>query len=107
MKFPMKYCIKGCQEGDDGGVFEIPFEGRTLNVIASTGAGWDHVSVSLNTRCPNWREMSHVKNLFWEEYEVAIQIHVSKKDHVNIHPYCLHLWQPQNENIPLPPIFMV
>lgn len=107
MKFPIQHCIAGCKEGDDGGAFEIPFECQILYVIASFGMGWDHVSVSLHTRCPNWREMSHVKDLFWEDNEVVMQLHVAKKDHINLHPYCLHLWKPQNLQIPLPPNFMV
>ena len=107
MKYPLKYCIAGCKENDDGGAFIIPFENRKLCVIASIGAGWDHVSVSLDTRCPNWREMSYIKDLFWNEDEVVMQLHVAKKDHINLHPYCLHLWKPQNQSIPVPPNFMV
>lgn len=103
----MKFCIEGGQCGDDGGAFVVPFEGRDLHVIASTGLGWDHVSVSLNNRCPNWREMSYIKDLFFTENEVVMQLHVAKKDHINLHPYCLHLWRPQLEKIPLPPNFMV
>lgn len=107
MKFPMEYCIAGCREGEDGGAFKVPFEGRYLYVIASNGLGWEHVSVSLETRCPNWREMCRVKDLFWNEDEVVMQLHVAKKNHINMHPYCLHLWKPLNETIPLPPNFMV
>lgn len=103
----MQYCIQGCQEGDDGGAFKIPFEGRKLYVVASSGLGWDHVSVSLEQRCPNWREMSCIKHLFFDDNEVVMQLHVDKKDHINLHPYCLHLWKPHYLDIPLPPNFMV
>ena len=103
----MQYCIQGCQEGDDGGAFLIPFEGRNLQVIASNGLGWEHVSVSLNQRCPNWREMNFVKDLFWNNDEVVMQLHVAKKNHINIHPFCLHMWRPLDAVIPLPPGFMV
>lgn len=104
MKLPMQFCLV---HGADGGAFKIPFEGRDLHVIASFGMDWDHVSVSLPSRCPNWREMSYVKDLFWDENEVVMQLHVAKKDHINVHPYCLHLWKPHNEIIPTPPGFMV
>ncbi len=107
MKFPMQYCIAGCQEGDDGGAFRIPYKSCDLNVIASNGLEWEHVSVSLNTRCPNWKEMSYIKDLFWDDDEVVMQLHVAKKDHINLHPYCLHLWKPIDAKIPLPPNFMV
>lgn len=107
MKFPMQYCILGGQESDDGGAFEIPFNGHIFRVIASDGLGWEHISVSLNNRCPNWKEMCFIKDLFWEDNEVVMQLHVAKKDHINLHPYCLHLWRPLNAEIPLPSSFMV
>ena len=74
-----------------------------LFVIASTGFGWDHVSVSTRTRCPTWGEMEYVKRMFFEDHETAMQLHVPPSDHVNCHPYCLHLWRPQEFEIPRPP----
>jgi len=47
--------------------FLIPYHSFTLRVIASDGQGWEHVSFSLPNRCPNWREMCFIKNLFWDE----------------------------------------
>lgn len=49
------------------GVFDVPHPrtGVTLKVIATALDGWDHVSVSLPNRCPNWPEMEHVKRLFF------------------------------------------
>ena len=107
IKTPKKYCIAGGELTDDGGAFEIPFESITLFVIASWGGGWEHVSVSLKNRCPNWREMNHVKDLFWHEDVVVMQLHVAKKDHVNLHDYCLHMWRPLEADIPLPPKIFV
>jgi len=104
MKFPDKYII---ETGIDGGMYSIPFEGRDLNVIASNGANWDHVSVSLKNRCPNWREMCFIKDLFFEENEVAMQLHPAKDDYINMHPYCLHLWRAHNVEIPMPPSILV
>lgn len=69
--------------------------------------GWDHVSVSLPNRCPRWCEMQFVKDLFFKPEEVVIQYHVGKDDHINFHPYCLHLWRPQETPIQLPPKGMV
>ena len=105
MKFPEKHRILGNENSP--GVFEIPFEGRILHVIASNEMGWDHVSVSLNSRIPNWREMSHVKNLFFEDIEWAYQIHAPLSNHINFHPYCLHLWRCHDKEIPIPPTIMV
>jgi len=101
MKYPMQFCL---EKGGDGGAFAIPFEGRTLHVIASDGGGWNHVSVSLNSRCPNWREMCFVKDLFFDPEDCVIQFHPPKSKYVNRHPYVLHLWQPHRFEIPLPPM---
>lgn len=81
--------------------------GPKLAIICGTGGGWEHVSVSLETRCPTWKEMNFVKDLFWEETETVMQLHPPKKDWVNCHPYCLHLWKPIGLEIPLPPSEMV
>lgn len=95
--------------GDDGGVYHIPYEAKTLCVVASNGASWDHVSVSIFgvERCPKWKEMQHIKELFFEPSEVVMQLHPAQKDYINIHPYVLHLWRPQKVEIPLPPKIMV
>jgi hypothetical protein len=80
-----------------------PIDGASIRVIASSGEGWDHVSVSRKNRCPNWAEMEHVKRLFFADTETAMQLHVPASDHINCHPYCLHLWRPQFTEIPRPP----
>jgi hypothetical protein len=95
--------------GSTEGAFAIQsptFAGK-LRVIASAGLGWDHVSVSLPNRCPNWPEMSRVKDLFFHDDETVMQLHVPASDHVNNHPYCLHLWRPHQAEIPRPPALMV
>lgn len=96
--------------GDAGtGVFRVPSPtgGSKLAVVASSGECWDHVSVSLPNRCPNWPEMEHVKRLFFRDDETAMQLHVPPADHINCHPYCLHLWRPHGSVIPRPPGWMV
>jgi hypothetical protein len=50
------------EEIGNHGAFTIPFESFILHVIASDGQGWEHVSVSLSHRTPNWREMCFVKD---------------------------------------------
>lgn len=86
----------------NNGAFLVPCGGLDLRVIASDGMGWDHVSVSLADRCPTWEEMTHVKDLFFDPGECVIQYHPPKAVYRNAHEYCLHLWRPQNEPIPLP-----
>lgn len=91
------------------GVFEVPspIDGASLMIIASAGAGWEHVSVSRKKRCPNWVEMSHIKALFFRDDETVVEYHVPKAEHINNHPYCLHLWRPKDVDLPRPPGWMV
>lgn len=87
-----------------------PATRRKLSVIASDGDGWDHVSVHIFYRpkdTPTWDEMSFVKDLFWGPDECAVQYHPIEEDYVNCHPGTLHLWKPQLERFPAPPIYMV
>ena len=91
----------------NNGLFMIPLKTKLLRVIASDEMGWEHVSVSLRNRCPNWKEMNAVKNLFWSEEDAVMQLHPPKSEYVNCHPNVLHLWRPTNETIPRPPTFMV
>ncbi len=95
--------------GEDFGAFVIPGPcGRDLRVIASSGDEslgilWEHVSVSLPNRCPNWPEMDFIKRLFWDDEEAVMQLHPPRSRWINNHPYCLHMWRPTKEQIPLPP----
>ena len=82
--------------------FKSPVDKKVLTVIATTHGGWDHVSVSRLDRCPTWEEMSWVANKFFANNEYAMQLHVPQTEHINMHPYCLHWWRPQNTDIPLP-----
>jgi len=93
----------------DDGMFGYLFTPKkyALKFIASWGGGWDHVSVSLNDRCPTWEEMAWVKDLFFEPEETVMQLHPAKSQYGNNHPYCLHLWRPQEATIPTPPVEFV
>ena len=93
--------------GQNNGAFKVKFESYELRIIASDGMSWDHVSVSLPNRCPNWKEMSFVKDLFFDEDETVAQFHPKKSEYVNYHPYCLHLWRKQDEEFLLPPSIFV
>lgn len=76
--------------------------GRKLIIIFSNEGDWDHVSISLPDRCPTWEEMCFVKEIFFDPEDAVMQLHPPKSDYKNLHPYCLHLWRPQKEKIPLP-----
>jgi len=91
------------------GAFRIPVStGREVMVIASSGdetlgIEWEHVSVSLPNRCPNWPEMCFIKSLFWDDEETVMQLHPPKSQWINNHSFCLHMWRPLKQEIPLPP----
>ena len=83
--------------GSNNGHFLGQCDGAQLGMIASDGAGWDHVSVSCKRRCPTWDEMCWVKRLWFDDRETVIQYHPSSENYVNHHPFCLHLWRPQTD----------
>ena len=93
----------------NNGAFSIPAPKSKLclHIIASDGMNWEHVSVSLPNRAPNWTEMCFVKSLFWDEEDTVIQYHPPKSVYVNVHSYCLHLWRPFDFNVPTPPMELI
>lgn len=93
------------QLGEDGGCgyLYLPRTKKPIQVVFSNSGGWDHVSVSLHNRCCTWDEMCQVKDIFFHEDECVLQYHPTKKDYINIHPYVLHLWRPQDTEIVMPP----
>jgi hypothetical protein len=109
---------KGDYASDDSyglaGMFRLLAPNTTLLCVVSSGpasrgndTGWEHVSVSSETRCPTWEEMCFVKDLFWGEDELVVQYHPPKSEHVNFHPHCLHLWKSLRVPMPAPPSILV
>ncbi len=100
--------LMGSLDGGCNGAFRLRTPaGQTLRVVASDGAGWEHVSVSLQDRTPTWKEMCWVKDLFWKPGETVVQYHPAERDYVNFHPHCLHLWRPTEAAMPTPPPILV
>lgn len=96
----------------NNGAFRIPCGSFLLRVIASDGGlddkdCWEHVSVSLPNRCPNWQEMCFIKNLFWDDEDLVVQYHPPKSEYVSHHPFTLHLWRPVDKEMPAPPSILV
>lgn len=86
--------------------------GLLMNIVAGAAdlpesEGWEHVSVSTKRRNPNWQEMCFVKDLFWDEDELVVQFHPPRKDYVDLHPYCLHLWGPPQGAVRMPPRILI
>lgn len=80
---------------------------KMLDFIFSWGEGWEHLSVSTPRKCPSWDQMCKMKDIFWNDDEVCIEYHPRKSDYVNMHPFCLHIWKPINEEIPTPPRILI
>lgn len=78
-----------------------------LRIIASNGGGWEHVSVSLENRCPTWSEMCLVKGLFWDPEDCVVQFHPPAFQYVNCHPHCLHPWRKEGSEFETPPALFV
>lgn len=99
--------LSSTEEDGNNGFFYIQFEGKTLAVMANNGMGWEHVSVSLKNRTPNWSEMNFIKGLFWDKDDCVVQFHPPESEYVNNHPNCLHLWRKIGYEFPLPDSIMV
>ena len=64
-------------------------------VMGRDEEGLEHVSVQLFKRIPTWEEMCEIKDIFWEDEEMVVQIHPKKSEYVNI-TEALHLWRPKD-----------
>lgn len=98
--------IDGGADGFRGTIHLYRWSGT---VVCSTGAGWEHVSVSPFKKhiTPEWSEMNQVKDIFWNDDEAVIQIHPPKAQYVNNMPNCLHLWRCSYRDMILPPSVLV
>ena len=99
-KLPTFY--KVVHEGADGSMCK--HNGMTIiRSIAREidGKLWIHVSLSRRSRIPDYNDITKIKRDFIGENKKAIMIFPKKTEHVNIHPYCLHLWSCIDED-PLP-----
>ena len=97
----------GYMGDESNGAFKFRIKGNTYLVIASNGGDWEHVSVSCPSCVPNWDIMCQIKDMFFNDDEVVMQLHPKKEEYINNHPNCLHLWRPLKAEIPTPPPIMV
>ena len=93
-------------------IFQSCIDAGNLRVVASSGCGWDHVSVSRAKKIPRWVEMEQIRRIFFKPEEFAFQYHAPIADYVDgTFPgnciYCLHLWRPHDQPFPVPPKWMV
>lgn len=97
----------------NNGVFLIPCGTDYIQCVASDGMGWEHVSVTVRTKnrkltsIPTWEVMQWMKEVFWDDEDVVMQLHPKKSEYVNNHPNVLHLWRPIDVEIPTPSSILV
>jgi hypothetical protein len=113
-------------QGNTGAfLFDSLQSGWKLFTIADDGTntfdpvhlrGWEHVSVQAirgdhhgvkASRLPTWIEMCFVKERFWDDEDVVMQLHPRRSQYVNQHRNVLHLWRPRQQVIPEPPSQLV
>lgn len=68
--------------------------------VYDDGRWWHHVSMSRAKRMPTYDDMTRVKKLFLGGDAWAVQVFPKASEHVNIHPYCLHLFSTTDPVLP-------
>jgi hypothetical protein len=92
-QLPINWSVR--ELGLDGGAYKSR---NGLAVIISCcieedGKNWVHLSVSRKNSMPTWGELVDIKEIFLGKNAVAIQVLPPRSEWVNIHPFCLHLYQ--------------
>lgn len=62
-------------------------------VIVSLDDGLWHMSISFPNRLPTYDELKKARYKYLPEVHYAAQIFPPESEFVNVHPYCIHLWE--------------
>jgi hypothetical protein len=94
------------READDG----VEWTRGKLTIVASAAieddnAVWVHISLSYPGKLPTWDDIKGVRNVILGSNRWAYQVLPPDDRSINIHPYCLHIWAPWNEDDDLMPDF--
>ena len=87
----LKNCKRLNMTSSNSGVIRL--KGKRFTVIWSYNEdGYEHVSIScLNPNIiPTWEQMCELKDIFFYQEEMAVQIHPKASEYVN---NVLHLWR--------------
>lgn len=69
------------------------FREGELTVFVSIDHGKWHLSVAHPSRLPTYEELKRCRYKYTPDKKYMAQIFPPKKEFVNFHPYCLHLWE--------------
>jgi len=63
------------------------------NVLVSNDGGLWHLSISRKDRLPNYDEVKYARYAYLPDDITVAQLFPPKTDFVNMHQFCLHLWE--------------
>lgn len=91
------------------GCFLVPLEGDLWHVMIGDGMGWRHLSVTNAQRkmLPTYQVMCRLRAAFFGDDAWVVQFHAPPDEHINDHPWCLHLWESIDAEMPHPTIVQV
>jgi hypothetical protein len=69
---------------------------RGCNVMVTKDAGLYHLSLSRKDRLPSYDELKQARYQFLPDVPYVVQIFPPQEDFVNVHDFCLHLWEPKD-----------
>ena len=72
---------------------EGSFKKGECTVIVSKDAGLWHMSIAHPNRYPTWDEIKDARYEFLPDNINAAMLFPPKKEYVNLHPNCFHLWE--------------
>jgi len=96
--------------GNDGWAFVAIREGDERKIIVTYGPSgdstgmWLHASISRPDEMPTYQDLVDLHYAVWGQEGWAYQVFAPQGDHVNIHPFALHLWG-QLDGTPVLPNF--
>lgn len=87
--------------GTDGEAWHIAGDLQVIWSVSMEADGqyWLHVSARAKKRIPTYQELTRIKTLFIGDDRIAYHIFAPANEHVNIHPYVLHLWAPLQHRV--------
>lgn len=63
-----------------------------VTVAEHDGVEWIHASIAWARHMPSYDDLVLLHSAVWARRGYAYQVFVPEPEHVNIHPYALHLW---------------
>jgi len=69
------------------------FKNSNIVIMHSIEDGLNHISMSYKDKLPSYEEMKEARYQICPDIDKMAQIFPNKEEFVNLHPYCLHLWE--------------